>query len=143
MMRGMHWFRMGEAASLLGVGIDTVRRLADAGKLRTRRSAGGQRLVEGRGLARLLASRSRADDAGAGRPLSARNRLPGVVIRVVRDRVAAQVEIQAGGHRLVSLLTREAADALRLEPGMPAVACVKATNVFVEAPARGARRARA
>ena len=63
---------------------------------------------------------------------SARNRFPGIVTRVVKDTVTAQVEIQAGPHRVVSLMTREAADELGLEPGVMAVAAVKATNVVVE-----------
>ena len=138
----MSEFRIGEAAELLGVSADTVRRLADAKRLRTRRTAGGQRLVDGRHLARLLSSRKAGDLLGNRSTQSARNRLPGIVTRVVKDRVAAQVEIQAGRHRVVSLLTREAVDALGLEPGMLAVAWVKATNVVVEAPVREGRPGR-
>jgi molybdopterin-binding protein len=135
-------FRMGDAAAILGVSADTVRRLADARRLKTRRTPGGQRLVDGRSLARHLARRGGPALPAALSKLSARNRLPGIVTRVVKDRVAAQVEIQVGSHRMVSLLTREAVDALGLEPGMLAVAVVKATSVFVEVPAgpRGSRR---
>ena len=133
-MPPMHTFRMGEAAALLGVSVDTVRRMADARRLRTVRSRGGQRLVDGRALARLLASRGTSALPKSLSSASARNRLPGVVTRVVRDRVAALVEIQVGPHRVVSLITREGADALRLGPGMLVVARVKATSVFVEVP---------
>jgi molybdopterin-binding protein len=138
----MHEFRLGEAAALLGVSADTARRMADAGTLRTRRTRGGQRVVDGRHLARALAARGPAGLPASLSSLSARNRLPGIVTRVVRDRVAAQVEIQVGPHRIVSMLTREAVDALGLKPGMLAIACVKATNVVVEAPAPEGRRGR-
>ncbi|CAN5778290.1 helix-turn-helix transcriptional regulator [soil metagenome] len=123
---------MGEAAELLGVSPDTVRRWADAGRLATHREPGGQRLVDGADLARFAtqsAVRRELDPIGA---QSARNRLTGIVTRVLRDKVVAQVEMQAGPYRLVSLMTREAADELRLEPGVLAVAAVKATNVVVE-----------
>jgi molybdopterin-binding protein len=66
---------------------------------------------------------------------SVRNRFTGLITRVVKDKVMAQVEIQSGAHRIVSLLSREAADELGLEPGMLAVAAVKSTNVSVEIPA--------
>lgn len=126
--------RMSEAAAILGVSTDTVRRMADAGTIRAARTRGGQRRVDGLSLAKHLA----AQDPAAGRSRrdeqSVRNRLPGIVLRVVKDRVAAQVEVQVGRHRLVSLVTREAVDALGLAPGMPAVVSVKATNVAVEIP---------
>lgn len=129
-----------EAAAILGVSADTVRRMVDAGTLRSVRTRGGQRRVDGMSLARHLAAR----DAVAGRrrsdAQSIRNRLPGIVLRVVRDRVAAQVEVQVGPHRMVSLITREAADALGLEPGMPATVSVKATNLAVEVPRAPAGR---
>jgi molybdopterin-binding protein len=127
-------YKIGEAAALLGVSVDSVRRLADSGRLTTVRTAGGQRAVDGRGLARFMASGTSElkPEAIVGR--SARNHFPGIVTRVVKDRVAAQVEVQAGPHRLVSLITREAADELRLAPGMRAVAVVKATNVIIELP---------
>jgi molybdopterin-binding protein len=107
--------------------------MVDDGRLIAVRSAGGQRLIDGASLARLAKPKRQA----AAKPpvaQSARNRFPGIVTRVIKDRVAAQVEIQAGPHRLVSLLTREAVDELDLKPGMPAVAVVKATNVGVELP---------
>ncbi len=138
----MHEFKMGEAAALLGVSADTVRRLADAKTLRTRRTRGGQRLVDGRSLAAYLAKRTAPLAADTSSERSVRNRLLGIVTRVVKDRVAAQVEIQVGAHRVVSLLTREAVDALGLEPGMPAFATVKATNVSVEVVPGAARTKR-
>jgi molybdopterin-binding protein len=128
----MSEFRIGQAAELLGVSPDTVRRLADRGLLVTRRTAGGQRVVDGVSLAAAIAQHTGLPEAGAIVGQSARNRFPGIVTRVVKDRVAAQVEIQAGPHRVVSLITREAADELGLEPGMLAVAAVKATQVGVE-----------
>ena len=135
----MHQFRIGEAARLLGVSPDTVRRWADAGRLATCRTTGGHRTIAGPDLARLsqdLAAEAAesASTQADGPALSARNRFTGLVTRVVRDGVMAQVEIQAGPHRVVSLLSAEAVDELGLEPGVLAVAVVKATNVVVERP---------
>jgi len=138
----MHEFKMGEAATVLGVSADTVRRLADAGAVKTRRTSGGQRLVDGRSLATYLAHQDGPSGEGAPPRQSMRNRLTGIVTRVVKDKVAAQVEIQVGPHRLVSLLTREAVDALGLAPGMLAIATVKATNVAVELPPDSVRARR-
>jgi molybdopterin-binding protein len=127
-------YKIGEVADLLGVSVDSVRRLADSGRLATVRTAGGQRVVEGRQLARFMAAAPPEvkPETTVGR--SARNHFPGIVTRVIKDRVMAQVEIQAGSHRLVSLISREAADELGLAPGVRAVAVVKATNVIVELP---------
>ncbi len=125
-------YRLGQAADLLGVSVDTVRRLADSGRLQTRRTAGGQRLVDGADLARYAGTHRVQPPPEPIAGQSARNRFPGIVTRVVKDRVAAQVEVQSGPHRLVSLMTREAADELGLIPGVRAVAVVKATNVIVE-----------
>jgi molybdopterin-binding protein len=122
--------RVGQAAELLGVSIDTLRRWESAGKLRVRRSAGGQRLVGLADIRSLLAERRRK--RAPNRAQSARNRFPGVVTRVEKDRVAAVVEVQAGPHRLVSLMTAEAATELALAPGTSVVCVVKATNVVVE-----------
>jgi molybdopterin-binding protein len=127
-------YKIGEVAELLGVSVDSVRRLTDSGRLTTVRTTGGQRVVDGRQLARFMAA-APADvksETTIGR--SARNHFPGIVTRVVKDRVMAQVELQAGPHRLVSLISREAADELGLAPGVRAVAVVKATNVMVELP---------
>jgi len=127
-------YRIGQAAGLLGVSSDTVRRWADAGRVKTSMRA-GKRYVDGADLARLateLAGEQRRDNP---RGQSARNRFLGIVTRVTKDGVAAQVEIQSGPHRFVALITREAADELELEAGMVADAVVKATNVGVELPA--------
>jgi molybdopterin-binding protein len=131
-------FRVREAAELLGVSDDTVRRWADAGRLPTTIS-GGRRAIDGAVLARFSEELARSDERSELSPVvreSARNRMRGLVTRVVRDTVMAQVEIQAGPFRIVSLMSREAADELGLEPGSLAVAAVKATNVVVEVPGR-------
>ena len=127
-------YKIGEVAELLGISVDSVRRLTDSGRLATVRTAGGQRVVDGRQLARFMA-KTPADfksETTVGR--SARNHFQGIVTRVLKDRVMAQVELQAGPYRLVSLISREAADELGLAPGVRAVAVVKATNVMVELP---------
>ncbi len=126
-------YRIAEAAALLGVSDDTVRRWIDAGRLTAVRDGGSPTLVDGAELARLATRLGDAPEPGT-TPSSARNRLTGIVTRVVRDGVMAQVEIQAGPFRVVSLMSREAADELALEPGVRAVATVKATNVSVEVP---------
>jgi molybdopterin-binding protein len=123
-------FRIGEAADLLGVSADTVRRLVDGGRLTATRDEQGHRVVDGTDLAAYV--RSGGDDGGA--RSSARNRLRGIVTAVTRDTVMAQVEIQAGPFRVVSLMSREAADELGLEVGCVAVAVVKSTTVVVELP---------
>jgi len=123
--------RVGEAAELLGVSVDTLRRWTASGRLRARRSAGDQRLVALSDIRR-LGTELRQKRA---RPIvaqSARNRFPGVVTRVEKDRVAAVVEVQAGPHRLVSLITAEAANDLGLRPGVEVVCVVKSTNVGIE-----------
>jgi molybdopterin-binding protein len=126
-------YRIAEAAGLLGVSDDTVRRWIDAGRLTAFRDGGGPALVDGVQLARVATELHDAPEPGT-TPSSARNRLAGIVTRVLRDTVMAQVEIQAGPFRLVSLMSREAADELGLEPGVRAVATVKATQVSVDVP---------
>jgi molybdopterin-binding protein len=126
--------RIGQAAELLGVGVDTLRRWESEGRLATTRSTGGQRLVAIPEVSRLLAERRRA---APDRPIiaqSARNRFAGIVTRIERDRVAAVVEVLAGPHRLVSLMTAEAVDEMELAVGDEAVCVVKATHVIVEIP---------
>ena len=133
----MATFRVREAAALLGVSDDTVRRWIDAGRLASTTDAGGRNVVAGPDLAAF--AQTLAGDHPAPGPVrseSARNRFVGLVTRVVRDTVMAQVEIQAGPHRIVSLMSREAADELQLEPGVLAIAAVKSTNVVVELPER-------
>jgi molybdopterin-binding protein len=131
-------FRIREAADLLGVSDDTVRRWADGGRLATISDHAGRKNIDGAVLARFAIELAASSERLEPRPVvseSARNRFVGLVTRVVRDTVMAQVEIQAGPHRIVSLMSREAADELQLEPGVLAVAVVKSTNVVVEVPA--------
>jgi molybdopterin-binding protein len=126
--------RVGHAAEMLGVSVETLRRWEQEGRLRMDRSEGGQRLVPLEEITRLLAERRRQS---SDRPIvaqSARNRFAGIVTRIEKDRVAAVVEVLAGPHRLVSLMTAEAVDELGLVVGQEAVCVVKATNVIVEVP---------
>lgn len=119
---------------MLGVSVDTLRRWEVEGRLRMQRSGGGQRLIEIDEVRRLLDERRRAS---TDRPIvaqSARNRFPGIVTRIESDRVAAVVEVIAGPHRMVSLMTAEAVEELGLKVGDEAVCVVKATNVIVEVP---------
>ncbi|TDC23657.1 helix-turn-helix domain-containing protein [Streptomyces sp. 8K308] len=132
----MRSYGIGRAARLLGVSPDTVRRWADSGRLPTRRDDAGRRLIEGADLAAFavaLAKDPGQDGAEDDEPrTSVRNAFPGIVTAVTLGDVAAQVEIQAGPHRLVSLVTREAVEELGLAVGVEAVARVKATNVHVD-----------
>ena len=127
----MDGYRIGQAAEAIGVRVETLRRWEREGKLTTVRTSGGQRLVAAAEVSRLIAERRAARPQGG---VSRRNAFAGVITKVTRDRVSTLVEIQAGPHRIVSLITREAADELGLEPGMEAVATVKATSVMVELP---------
>ena len=128
----MHLYRLSAAAHLLGVSDDTLRRWADAGRLRTIEDADGRRVVEGADLAAFAVAL--AGDPTGPVATSARNAFPGIVTRVLRGDVVSQVEVQSGPHRLVSLMTTESVDALGLAPGQPATASVKSTNVVVEVP---------
>jgi len=133
--------RVGQAAEMLGVSVETLRRWETEGRLRMERSDGGQRLVDIDEVSRLLDERRRA---ATDRPIvaqSARNRFAGVITRIEADRVAAVVEVIAGPHRLVSLMTAEAVAELGLKVGDEAVCVVKATNVIVEIPSAKESRA--
>jgi molybdopterin-binding protein len=125
-------YRISQAARLMGVSTDTMRRWADAGRVQTAVDAAGHRAVDGADLARLATEMAGEQDRARSSGQSVRNHISGIVTRVKKDGVAALVELQAGPYRLVSLITREAADDLGLEPGMLADAVVKATNVSVE-----------
>lgn len=124
------YLRISEAAALLNVSDDTVRRWLDSGRLVKAEVGGGPRSVDGASVAALMSEQAPVTVAPVRQ--SARNRLPGIVTRVEKDGVMALVEIQAGPHRVVSLMSREAADELGLEPGVRAAATIKATNVVVE-----------
>lgn len=124
--------RISEAAQLLGVSDDTVRRWADQGRLHLIKARNGRAAVDGAELAALARELAETPDAVGVGARSARNRLRGIVTKVTRDTVMAQVELQAGPFRVVSLMSREAADELALEPGVVAYASIKATNVVVE-----------
>ncbi|HIV56470.1 MAG TPA: helix-turn-helix transcriptional regulator [Candidatus Stackebrandtia faecavium] len=123
-------FRIGEAAELLGVSTDTVRRWADAGRLRVTRDDNGHRLVPGEELADFVRGQHEAPGSAHS---SARNRLRGIVTAITVDSVMAQVDIAAGNFRVVSLMSAEAVRDLGLEVGSVAVAVIKATNVVLEA----------
>jgi len=126
-------YRIGEAAALLGVSADTMRRWVDAGRLDAERDEHGHRIVPGAKLAAFARELARPDAAAEeGYPSSARNRFRGIVTEVLLGDVMAQVEIQAGPHRVVSLISRESAEELGLRPGTPAIAVIKSTNVMVE-----------
>ena len=132
--------RIGLAAEMLGISVETLRRWEAEGRLRTRRSDGGQRIVPLAEVTRLLTERRAAS---SDRPIvaqSARNRFPGIVTRIQRDGIVAVVEILAGPHRVVSIMTAEAVDELGLTVGAEAVGVVKATNVVVEVPSPGGGR---
>jgi len=126
--------RLGEAAEILGVSADTVRRWTERGRLAVQRTPGGQRTVSRADVARLAAERRRSGRERPMAAMSARNRFPGVVVAVRRDAAAAAVEVIAGPHRLVSLITRESADELELVPGKKVVCVVKATDVMIDVP---------
>ena len=128
-------YRIGQVAELLGVSVDTVRRWVDGGRLGATRTEGGQRVVDGAALAEFMTGLRHLPERDEVIAQSARNRFQGIVTRVVKDEIVAKVELQAGPYRVVSLMTREAADELALAPGMLAVAAVKATNVVIELPA--------
>lgn len=126
----MNVYRIGEAAALLGVSADTLRRWADSGRLTAERDDQGRRMIPGPALAAFARETAGGERGGSGS--SARNRLTGIVTEVVLGDVSAQVEIQAGPFRVVAMISRESAEELGLEPGVPAAAVIKSTNVVVE-----------
>jgi molybdopterin-binding protein len=128
--------RIGQAAELLGVSVETLRRWEADGRLTTTRTSGGQRLVGVADVSRLMAERRRATAEPPIAAQSARNRFAGIVTDIKRDAIVAQVEVMAGPHRLVSLMTAEAVDDLNLRVGDRAVCVVKATQVIVEVPTK-------
>ena len=134
----MTTYRIAEAAELLGISDDTMRRWIDAGRIATDTAAtgGGRTTVDGADLARLAEELADHPDRDRTRAsaVSARNRLTGIVTKVTRDTVMAQVDLICGPYRMVSLMSAEAADELGLEPGVRAIASVKSTNVVVERP---------
>jgi molybdopterin-binding protein len=124
-------YRIGEAAELLRVSPDTIRRWVDSGRLPADRDDHDHRVIDGADLADFARSLASGDGAEPGWS-SARNRLSGIVTSVTRDEVMAQVELQAGPFRVVSLMSREAVDDLDLKVGDLAVAVIKSTNVIIE-----------
>jgi len=136
MLAYVAYFRISEAALLLAVSDDTVRRWVETGKLPVHRDASNRQVIDGVALAEFARTQAQAtpDPSGVGR--SARNRMVGLVTAVRADRVMAQVEMQCGPHRIVSLMSTEAAHELSLQPGALAVAVIKSTNVVVETPTR-------
>ena len=127
-------YRAAQAAELLGVSADTIRRWADSGRIKSTVDSDGKRYFEGEDLAKVAIATAGPQMPKSPRAQSTRNRFVGIVTKVVKDKVVAQIEIQAGPHRFVSLITREAADELGLAPGVVVDAVVKATNVSVEIP---------
>lgn len=132
----MTQIRISQAAALLGVSDDTVRRWCDHGRLTATTDAAGRQVVDGAELATVAQEHAREPHGSDQAPSSARNRFTGLVTSVVRDTVMAQVELQCGPFRVVSLMSREAADELDLQPGSMATATVKATTVLVETPSQ-------
>jgi molybdopterin-binding protein len=148
MSMATHQFRVSEAAEILGVSDDTVRRWAESGRLTMGKGESGRQMIDGAELAAVATAvaTSAGQDAASSAPSksslsksSARNRMRGIVTKVTKDTVMAQVELQAGPFRLVSLMSREAVDELGLEVGAIAIASVKATMVVVELPEPGGR----
>lgn len=133
----MTLIRVSEAARFLGVSDDTVRRWLDNGTLGGQKDQQGKLVIDGLELAALAKSQSMLPDDPTGIGSSARNRFVGLVTNVIMDKVMAQVELQCGPFRVVSLMSSEAVRELKLEPGSVATAVVKSTNVIIEVPSGG------
>lgn len=133
----MTLIRVSEAARFLGVSDDTVRRWLDNGTLGGQKDQQGKLVIDGLELAALAKSQSMLPDDPTGIGSSARNRFVGLVTNVIMDKVMAQVELQCGPFRVVSLMSSEAVRELKLEPGSVATAVVKSTNVIIEVPNSG------
>jgi molybdopterin-binding protein len=130
-------FRISEAAGLLGVSDDTVRRWVEVGTLPARQDSSNRKVIDGLALAEFAREHANAAPDPSDVQRSARNRLVGLVTSVITDQVMAQVEVQCGPHRVVSLMSTEAVRELGLEPGSLAVAVIKSTNVVIETPGKG------
>ncbi len=128
----MRDYSVGEAAGLLGVSADTVRRWIDTGTLDATRTVKGRRRIQGATLARFAQSLHDGSDPAMAARESTRNHFTGIVTKVVKDKVMAQVELQAGPFRVVALISREAVDDMELVPGVMASAVVKSTNVSIQ-----------
>ncbi|WP_154605812.1 TOBE domain-containing protein [Arthrobacter sp. AQ5-05] len=133
----MTLIRVSEAARFLGVSDDTVRRWLDNGTLNGQKDQQGKLVIDGIELAALSKAQSALPQDPAGVESSARNRFVGLVTNVIMDKVMAQVELQCGPFRVVSLMSSEAVRELKLEPGSVATAVVKSTNVIIEIPNGG------
>ena len=132
-------YSVGEAASLLGVSADTVRRWVEKGSLEATRTVQGRRRIDGAALAAFAQSLHQRPDPALSASESLRNHFTGIVTKVVKDKVMAQVELQAGPFRVVALISREAVDDMGLMPGVIAAGVVKATNVSIERIDRASR----
>jgi molybdopterin-binding protein len=132
----MATYRTAQAAELLGVSPDTMRRWAESGRVSSTVGKDGRRYFDGEDLAEVAIATAAGAKPKSPRAQSTRNRFVGIVTKVVKDKVVAQIEIQAGPHRFVSIITREAADELKLAPGVVVDAVIKATSVSVEIPER-------
>ena len=131
----MATYKPSQVAEILGVSPDTVRRWCEEGRLRSTENSGRGRSIDGADLADYLSNQSTAYEPDSVLRQSARNRFTGIITRVERDKLVAIVEVHAPPHRVVSMMTREAADELNLQPGDLATAAVKSTNVVIELPA--------
>jgi molybdopterin-binding protein len=125
-------YSVSEAAGLLSVSADTVRRWIDNGSLGATRTVNGRRRIEGVALAHFAQSLHESSHLLTSSSDSIRNHFTGIVTKVTKDKVMAQVELQAGPYRVVALISREAVDDMGLVPGVMASAVVKSTNVSIE-----------